>query len=157
MDADGSLARNRYLHFATHAVLPRHVSDVHEPALLLSLYGDDADDGFVTLSEILGFTLDADMVTLSACWSGNVEPSAYADGLSGLARAFFCAGSRRVTVSLWSLEDSCSQRMMAEFYRGIEDAATLKALNQAKRAVLREREFAHPCFWSGLVLLGEWR
>jgi CHAT domain-containing protein len=157
MDARGTLASNRYLHFATHAVLPNQIGDVHEPSLLLSLYGDTGNDGVLTLSEIFAFTLDADMVTLSACWSGYVRPDAYADGLSGLARAFFCAGARRVTVSMWSLEDTCGQRMMAGFYRAMRETAPLAALNRAKRTVLREREFAHPCFWSGLVMLGEWR
>jgi CHAT domain-containing protein len=49
------------------------------------------DDGLLTASEIAMLKLNADFVVLSACnTAAGDKPGA--EALSGLARAFFCAG-----------------------------------------------------------------
>jgi hypothetical protein len=66
-----ALRQYRYLHFATHADLPGTVRGIREPFLILGqVENRGSDDGFLTLSEVLGLGLDADLVVLSACSTG---------------------------------------------------------------------------------------
>jgi CHAT domain-containing protein len=84
----GELRDYRILHFATHGAMAGEVSGSAEPGLLLTppATGSEADDGYLSASEIAGLKLDADWVILSACntAAGGAEG---AEALSGLARA----------------------------------------------------------------------
>ncbi len=55
------------------------------------------------MGEIAQLKLDADWVVLSACNTAASDCSPGAEGLSGLARAFFFAGSRALLVSQWEV------------------------------------------------------
>ena len=89
------LADYRVVYFATHGLVAGDVRGVGEPALVLSIPANptEADDGLLTSSEVAQLKLNADWVVLSACntMAGD-KPGA--EALSGLARAFFYAGSR---------------------------------------------------------------
>jgi CHAT domain-containing protein len=88
------------------------IKHLAEPALVLTPpdKGTEADDGLLTASEIAQLKLNAEWVILSACNKAHAE-SAGADGLSGLAKAFFYAGSRALLVSHWPVESqSATQR-----------------------------------------------
>jgi CHAT domain-containing protein len=101
----GELAAYRILHFATHGTLAGELRAGAEPGLILSP-PDTAtphDDGYLSASEIAGLKLDADWVILSACNTAAGGETG-AEALSGLARAFFYAGSRALLVSHWSVD-----------------------------------------------------
>jgi len=68
----------------------------------MSIYGDDQEDGLLTMSEIFGLRLDADMVVLSACQTGSAAGDDSRQGLSGLARAFFFAGTPSSAGVAWT-------------------------------------------------------
>lgn len=90
-----SLADYRVISFATHGLVTGELKGLPEPALVLTppAEGTAADDGLLTASEIAQLDLRADWVVLSACkTAAGGEPGA--EGLSGLAKAFFYAGSR---------------------------------------------------------------
>ena len=102
--------------FATHALLSQEATDltdgaITEPALLL--HPGDGEDGFLTASEAATLRLDADWVLLSACntAAGDAED---AEGLSGLARAFFFAGAKALMVSHWPVEDTWTMSLITE-------------------------------------------
>jgi CHAT domain-containing protein len=61
------------------------------------------DDGLLKSEEILNLTLDAEVVVLSACNTGQGRMTG--DGVIGLARAFVVAWVPSVVVSLWSVAD----------------------------------------------------
>ena len=75
----------------------------------LELEPDGANDGRLEVHEILGLSLDADLVTLSACETGmgsgyfNEIPSG--DEFVSLTRAFLLAGSRSVLATLTPREE----------------------------------------------------
>src|ERR1035437_104505 len=54
------LTRFRFVHFATHGLLPVEAG-IKEPALVLSYQGKDQDDMLLTLSEIFQLQLHAEM------------------------------------------------------------------------------------------------
>src|SRR6185436_6337569 len=96
------LATYRILAFATHSLLPGELTGLTQPALALSapeIAGVEGD-GLLTTDEILGLSLDADWIVLSACNTAGAA-GAGAEAISGLGRAFFYAGARSLLVSNW--------------------------------------------------------
>src|SRR5581483_1295826 len=97
------LQQYQVIAFATHGLVAGELRGLPEPALVLTPSPASApdDDGLLMASEIARLTLDADWVVLSACNTAAPDGRPGADGLSGLARAFFMAGSRALLVSHW--------------------------------------------------------
>ena len=87
--------------------------------------------------EISQLPIAAKLVVLSACSTG-VGQSLGQEGIANLARAFLLAGASSVLTTLWTVGDTGSSRLMAEFYRNLHegiDVAT--ALRDAKHTLLQ--------------------
>lgn len=145
----GALANYRIVHIASHGIL-----EPHYQALALSLNPDAKEDGFVLHSEIVDLKLSADLVVLSACQTGNTRQRS-AEPVAGLALALRTAGAHRVVVSLWSVDDDATARLMTDFYRPLvkEGASYGAALSEAKRQMITKGP-AHPYYWAPFVLIG---
>ena len=102
------------------------------------------------------------------CGSGLGEVSA--DGIVGLTRAFFFAGTPSVVASLWDVADGPSARLLRVFYAALDRGATIaEALRTAQLSMLADlragrvtvggatgaRLPERPVFWAGFVLVGE--
>jgi CHAT domain-containing protein len=109
------------------------------------------------MSEISGLEMDADMVVLSACKTGVLEKNEVEEGLSGLSRVFFYAGTPRLAVTLWPIADEGTQALMEAWYKRLKSGttSTLESLNAAKQDMLASKELSHPFFWAPFILLGE--
>jgi CHAT domain-containing protein/tetratricopeptide (TPR) repeat protein len=159
LSATGALKKARYVHFATHGILGLDTGQ--PPALVLSLVGNDGqrdaegglNDGFLRLDEVTRLKLNADLVVLSACRTG--QGRLYAgEGVTGLARAFLYAGSRGVVCSLWAVDDRETAILMTRLYAGLKDGqAAADALRAAKLEMIRERKA--PVYWAPFILIGE--
>jgi CHAT domain-containing protein len=139
------------VHLATHAR-----SDEVEPQRSgLWLAAENGAPGFLDVEDVLGLRLDADLVTLSACETG-VGRVVQGEGVMGLARAFLGAGARSVVVSLWKVDDRASSRLMETFYRDLldRDMSRVRALAEAKRALLANSDTRSPAHWAAFVLWG---
>lgn len=112
------LSTHRQLHFATHGLL-------YAEAPLLS--GVALANGYVlTVEELMGLKLDADLVTVSACKSG-LGTRTGGEEIVGLTRGLLAAGSRAVIVTLWSVFDLSTAMLMVRFHEQMKsglDAAT---------------------------------
>jgi CHAT domain-containing protein len=100
----GNLQNYRIVAFATHALLPGELDCLTEPALALTpqASANAGDNGLLGASAIADLKLDADWVLLSACnTAGAGGGSLRGEGLSGLATAFFYAGTRALLASHW--------------------------------------------------------
>ncbi|NUM66407.1 CHAT domain-containing protein [candidate division KSB1 bacterium] len=135
---------HRFLHLATFGYL-----DPQEPlqsAFLLS-------DGFVRVAEIYNMNLKAELAVLSASTT-KLEDTSSGQDLSGLASAFFHAGTRSLVISLWRSEERTAAELLAQFYanlnRGMNKAAALRAAKRATRTGTSD----HPARWAPFVLLG---
>jgi tetratricopeptide (TPR) repeat protein len=144
----------RYLHFATHADLPGKVQGIKEPFILLGQVGNQAgDNGFLTLSKVLGLRLKAQMVVLSACVTGRGKVME-GEGVANFARAFQHAGARSVVVSLWEVASDAAVEYMTLFYGHLKDGKSrLEALQLARRAI--KAKYPQPFFWAVFILHGE--
>jgi CHAT domain-containing protein len=147
------LARYKFVHFATHGILPVE-SGIKEPSLVLSYDGRGKDDMLLTLSEILEFKLRADMVVLSACNTGSGKVTR-AEGVASLGSAFLAAGAASVTVSLWHVADNSTAELMEEFYKNLVKGMSKAAALAAARSALVAKGYDNPFFWAPFVLTGE--
>jgi len=153
----GELARYRYVHFATHAIVE---SSPSLSSLVLSMVDRRGRprNGFLRLADVYDLELDADLVVLSACRTalGREMPG---EGLIGLTRGFMHAGAARVVASLWSVDDQSTAELMQRFSRSmlVDRRTPAAALREAQVGMARERRWALPYEWAAFSLQGEWR
>lgn len=150
---DTDLSRFRFVHFATHGVLPVDTS-IQEPSLVLSYDGIKPEHMFLSMSEILDLKLQSESVVLSACNTGSGKISR-AEGVMSLGRAFLAAGAASVTVSLWQVADESTAMLMARYYKGLlENKKKSVALAEARYAVFANGS-KNPYFWAPFIVIGE--
>lgn len=145
----------RYIHFASHGFMDE--SHPERSGILFSRIPNSPEDGVLQVGEIMRLKLNADMVTLSACSTG-LGKLVSGEGVLGLTRAFFYAGARNVTVSLWNVNDAATAALMKSFYDNLNRGLTKSAaLRQAKLALLHGKNvtWSQPYFWAPFVLVGE--
>jgi CHAT domain-containing protein/tetratricopeptide (TPR) repeat protein len=139
------------IHFATHGV----VAEAHASRSGLVFSPEANEDGLLQTPEIYRLGLKAELVVLSACETA-LGREITGEGIMGLTRAFFYAGSRAVVAALWSVNDRFSAEFAERFYREIRSRrSTDEALRRAKLAFITHPQFAHPFYWSSLVLIGD--
>jgi CHAT domain-containing protein len=120
------------------------------------------------MEEILGLKLDADWVVLSACNTG-AAAGAGAEAASGLARAFFYAGTRVVLVTNWSVHSQSARELVTDLFhrQAVEpDLSRSEALRLAMLALIDGKgytdakgetvfTYAHPLFWAPYTIIGD--
>ncbi|MDI4662752.1 CHAT domain-containing protein [Xanthobacter autotrophicus] len=158
------LSRYRVLAFATHGLLAGDIPGLSEPALVFTPPAvDGPDDGLLTASEAARLNLSADWVILSACNTAGGDGTPGADGLSGLARAFFYAGARTLLVSHWPVRDDAAARLTTGALAALRTEPTLAKAEAFRRATLAlitdpsDPTLAHPAIWAPFVMVGEGR
>jgi CHAT domain-containing protein len=129
----------RVIYFATHGYIAGAFSGLTEPALALTVpkQPNEFDDGLLTASEIAQLKLDADWVVLSACDTA-AGSSEGAEGLSGLARAFFHAGARALLVSHWSVNDLSAMQLMTTMFQALKSAPNISRAQAFRQAMLSQ-------------------
>ncbi|MFJ9207841.1 CHAT domain-containing protein [Streptomyces sp. NPDC102264] len=92
-------------------------------------------DGPLTMEDLLGLRIRADLVTLSACRSG-ASRGRPGDERLGLARAFLLAGAKSVLVTQWQVDDLSTALFMERFYDLLVTGAPRgRALHEAQATV----------------------
>lgn len=145
------------LHFATHGKL-----DTDSPLdSRIVLSGDSIEDGNLKVREIFNLKLNACLVTLSACQTGQLKAFAgsgrYAlgDELTGLSRAFIYAGAPSVVASLWKVSDAATVLLMVGFYKNLKDHDKTRALCDAQRSLMKSEYYSAPFYWAPFVVIGD--
>ncbi len=147
----GSLADVGVLHFATHA-------QVDEWSLLRSallLAPGDGEDGRVSVDELVGLRLSANLVVLSACNSGGGVVLG-GEGLQGLTEPFLEAGASAVVATLWQIGDRSAASFVDRFYQQLATGISVgDALHRAKRRAYDDG--MSPSVWAAFTLTGDER
>ncbi len=144
------------IHLATHAILDNEHPELSKIAL--SRYdqqGNQQND--LLLKDIFNLELNAELVVLSACETG-LGQDIKGEGLIGLTRGFMYAGSPRVLVSLWSVDDQATAELMKKFYQKMlhEKLTPAAALRAAQIEMWKEEQYT-PYYWAAFTMQGEWR
>ena len=156
------LANYRVVYFATHGLVAGDVKGVGEPSLALSIPANptEIDDGLLTSSEVAQLKLNADWVVLSACNTvAGDKPGA--EALSGLARAFFYAGTRALLVSHWAVESEAATRLTTSTFDIMSKDASVGRAEALRRAMLdylgdkSNDDNANPAYWGPFSVVGE--
>ncbi|WP_315789965.1 CHAT domain-containing tetratricopeptide repeat protein [Fischerella sp. JS2] len=155
---NNQLSQYRIVHFATHGIL-----DSTNPELsgvVLSLFDNNGkpQNGYLRLHDVFNLNLPAELVVLSACETGLGE-EIKGEGLVGLTRGFMYAGSPRVVVSLWSVDDRATSELMTKFYKKMlqENLKPAAALRSAQIEMWQNQNYTAPFFWAAFTLQGEWK
>ena len=156
LDERGALGGFTTLHFATHGVNVN--SDT--PMESFIILHDSSLDGL----EIANWRLNAELVVLSACSSGQRAIAGRGmdelpgDDLFGLQAAFFATGAKCVLGSLWPVRTNVARTIMTAFHRFLLDGhapdvalqkATLEYLRRAGPRTRQSRYWA-PFFVSNV-------
>jgi CHAT domain-containing protein/tetratricopeptide (TPR) repeat protein len=159
LSESGDLATYHILHFATHGALAGQVHGSIEPGLILTppASATPIDDGYLSSSEISGLKLDADWVILSACNTAGGQAS-NSEAFSGLARAFFYAGTRALLVSHWAVSSDAAVAITTgtiEAMNAHPDVGRAEALRRSLSVLIAKGgENAEPGTWAPFVLVG---
>ena len=168
----------QYIHLATHGII-----DENRPSrsgLALSAGSEitvsSKEDGMLRSSEIFGLNLNSDMVVLSACNTG-LGKVVDGEGMLGMQRSFFYAGTSTVAVSLWNVYDRSTATFMNEFYKAILNTPSQEgwtdsflrwvgwdesipfgrnamAMRKAKLKMIKHPLFNHPVYWAPFIVVG---
>lgn len=114
-NSEEKLEQFKLLHFATHGADVRGDTPLESYLFL--------QDGRLDGLEIADWRLNAELVVLSACHSGQRAIAGRGmtelpgDEIFGLQVAFFMAGARRVVGALWPAESKFACEIMTDFHR----------------------------------------
>lgn len=144
------LRRFGILHFATHAVLD---DQNPERSGVLLTPAPASEDGLLQIREIVSLPLEGRVVVAASCRSAS-GAVLRGEGVMGLARAFFQAGSHTVVANLWPLRDDDGAALFDRFYHHLAQGKSVAA---ALRAAQLDRiaDGAPGYAWAGLMVLGE--
>ena len=109
--------------------------------------------------ELYDFSLNADMVVLSACETG-LGVLERGEGIISMSRAFAYAGAKSIFTTLWQVDDKNTKDLIVSFYQKMEEGENKSvALQKAKLDYLDcqegKGERMHPFFWAGFVGIGD--
>ena len=146
---------HKIIHIGTHAEF-NNIKPEHS-GLFFTKNKTGSDNNFLSLNDIYSCSMASNLTILSACESG--KPG-YQDGegMVSLAHAFNYAGSQRILMALWKIDEQSSSRITEFFIENIKNGRfTDEALQQAKLQYLEQAEgrLLAPSYWAGLVMLGQ--
>ncbi|MEO1378501.1 MAG: CHAT domain-containing protein, partial [Cyanobacteria bacterium J06635_10] len=156
------LSQYQMVHFATHGCISEK-----RPAssgLVLSLLDKAGNntDGYLRLNDIYNLNLPAELVTLSACETAKGK-QVEGEGLIGLSRGFMYAGAKRVTVSLWNVNDRATATLMEKFYtkmlkKGLPPSKALQAAQlEMWNSNKTNSQWKAPVYWAAFTIVGDWQ
>jgi CHAT domain-containing protein len=145
--------RYRVLHVAGHGIL-NDVSPMHS-YLLLASGGAKPEDGYLEAGELMQMDLGAELVVLSACDTARGKYSA-GEGIIGFSWALFAARCRTQVVSQWKVDSAATSVLMRNFHKNVRNdrAQAATALQKTIVSMLRTKQYRHPFYWAGFVVIG---
>ncbi|MBE9208284.1 CHAT domain-containing protein [Nostoc sp. LEGE 06077] len=147
------MKKARIIHLATHGLLDDFKGLGVPGAIALAPdHTGQINDGLLTSDEILSLNLNAVLVVLSACDTG--EGRITGDGVVGLSRSLISAGASSVIVSLWAVSDDATEFLMTKFYQNLrQNPDEVAALRNAMLSTMKQ--YSSPYEWAAFTLVGE--
>lgn len=143
-------AQSDIIHLATHACIDQNNHQFNK-----IFFTDD----YLSNKDLYNFFSQSRLAVLSACNTGTGQ-LVKGEGVMSLSRGFIHAGCPSVVMSLWSVDDGSTSKIMENFYQNLRDGNTKdQALRQAKLTYLSssKKSFQHPYYWAAFVQFGDAR
>jgi len=151
--------KHRFIHLSLHGLL----GEDHplNSSLVFSSEKGQKNYKYLTGWDIYNLSLNAEMITLSACSTADGS-LARGDGIRSLTRAFQYAGVPSVIASLWGAHDKHTKEIMVSFYKYLAQGFPKNiAMQKAKKDYLNnpERNIEGPESmnldnWANLIVIG---
>ena len=87
---------------------------------------------------------------MSACQTGLGKD--FDVGTIGMTRAWHRAGASSVVMSLWSVDDAATRKLMVNFVESAEKKPPDKALQEAMQVT--QKDHSNPALWAGFSVFG---
>jgi len=146
------------VHLATHGYFDESSTNKNDVVVSMIASGlvFASEPGFndiLTSNEVTTLNLDSTyLVVLSACETGKGKIN-YGDGVYGLQRGFQAAGADHVVMSLWKVDDTATQQLMADFYQRWQSGVPVKAAFRASKLHLMQ-DHKEPYYWGAFIWSG---
>lgn len=148
------MQKAKWIHIACHGQAGQKLDPHSIFEGRLNLTPDEKHpEGYLYAEQVADLKLQAEMVTLSACYSGTGKLQR--EGTIGPVWSFLAAGVSTVIATYWPLPESeTTVQMMKMFYQHIKDGKNkAEALRKSILAVL-EKEKENPNQWGAFYLSG---
>jgi CHAT domain-containing protein len=140
------------IHIASHGQFDRDVRKTFVLTYDTKLTLNDLE-ALIRPSQYRGRPLE--LLVLSACQTAAGDDRA-ALGLAGVAVK---AGARSALATLWFVNDQSTSALVTEVYNQLRRSPSVskaRALQLAQIALLGDRRYRHPCYWSPYLIIGNW-
>ncbi len=138
------------LHLALHGYADKDYPD--RSSLIFAPELNGPDDGQLMVREVRSLVLNARLVTLSACDTGD-GPFGEAD-VANMANAFLEAGSHAVIASLWKIDDSTTATLMGALYENLHRGSSAADALRDSQVRLIDKKLP-PYYWAAFQLSGD--
>jgi len=134
-----------------HIAAPTLLDDATPMSSFIALSSAGSnDDGLLQSREILNLQTPAKVVVLSrVSHIGNDSTASVA-----MSWAWFVAGAPAVVMNRWEVKSVPTVMLMKEFHQRLRSQPLAKALQDSTLTLRNSRDYNHPYFWSGWVLIG---
>ena len=149
-NAKDLLSNSKIIHLATHACLDDSNPEFNKIYLF---------DDYLSNNDLYNLQLNSELAVLSACETGSGK-LAKGEGVMSLARGFIHAGCPSIVMSLWSIDDCATSKIMVNFYKELlEGKPKTDALREAKLRYIKTAKKAnkHPYYWAAFVQIGNYQ
>ena len=149
------LSNYKYILFATHGIFVPEAPELSSIVLSQNATSRE-NDGYITVGEWMTYTLNSDLVYLSACETGLGRYQS-GEGIVGIPYALCVAGNCDTVMSLWKADDESAAVFSASFFEKlVAGKSAVEAINETKRELMTSSNPKHrePSIWSAFVLYG---
>ena len=144
--------------FSTHGLAPGMINGFEDSALVLASNSTDQNASLesilLTSTDILNFSLAAEIVILNACSTG-LPNARNAPGLTGLAQSFLAAGAGSIMVSHWEIDSDATKAVTEQMFSTLSHEPSFSynyALSEAQKKLKSQKSTAHPFFWAPFTI-----
>src|SRR5262249_42084055 len=111
-----------------------------------------SDEGVLSALEAALLDLDGPKLAVLSAGRTGLGTIGAGEGVFGLRRALAAAGAETQVVSLWMVDDEATRDLMIAYYRAlVAGGGRAEAMREARRAMKRRPETAHPFYWASFV------
>lgn len=144
---------SRILHIATHGYYDKETPEIVGIATSKDNLEGGGSGGFLSLTELLGRKIAANLVVVSGC--DTMRGDEYRGfGARSIAEGFLTRGAGSAIGTLWEVSDRATATFMRTFYSALVEKGgnTTEALALAQREMLASADYRDPYYWAGFVL-----
>jgi CHAT domain-containing protein len=148
------VGQSAILHLSSHGSV--HPRDAQLSFIAFTQSGDSLDrEELLYFNDLGHLIIDNELTVLSACETSLGELVTGETTLS-FASALATAGARSTVTTLWKVDDGATKELLLTFYRQLlKGDGRSNALSSAQAELRHHADFAHPYYWSGIVLYGK--